>query len=330
MSQTPNPYGQQDPQQPWYQQPYQGPPQDPYVQQGPPQWGPTGAPPQPPAKPKTGVGKVLAIIGGIALAFFVLLAGCGALLGALGDDSDSSDSASEPGTVTASEEPATEEATTEPTTEEPTTEEVWSFDPTDAQVDSYLAAMADAKAAYFDEVGQGDFEAVAMAGAEGICTDLSTGEGLDARLETAIETSPDIGGMFFVTTVDAATRSVCQEFEQQGRDFIADSGFEVYQKPDLSVEQESAIQKAESYLEHLPGWSREGLIGQVEYEGFPSDVAEFAVDYLDIDYMEQAELKAESYMENVGGFSYDSLVDQLLFEKFTQEQAEHGADHIFG
>lgn len=100
------------------------------------------------------------------------------------------------------------------------------------------------------------------------------------------------------------------------------------QEPDLTVSQQQAVQAAESYLSTLGGFSRKGLIDQLVFEDFSEEDAEFAVDYLDVDWMEQAEIAAQNYLDTVGGFSRQSLIDQLMFEGFTQEEAEHGADSV--
>lgn len=96
------------------------------------------------------------------------------------------------------------------------------------------------------------------------------------------------------------------------------------EEPSLTVSQEQAILSAEGYL-FMGGFSRSGLIGQLEYEGFSTDDATFAVDVMGTDWDEQAALSAAGYME-VGGFSAQSILDQLLYEGFTQGQAEYGVE----
>lgn len=98
------------------------------------------------------------------------------------------------------------------------------------------------------------------------------------------------------------------------------------QEPDLTTPQEQAIGSAESYLD-FSGFSREGLIDQLEYEGFSTEDAEFAVDHLGVDWGEQAVRVAESYLE-YSNFSRSGLIDQLEYEGFTVEQAERGADAV--
>jgi hypothetical protein len=93
-------------------------------------------------------------------------------------------------------------------------------------------------------------------------------------------------------------------------------------EPEFTVSQEQAVISADGYLT-MGGFSRSGLIGQLEYEGFSTDDATFAVDALSPDWDEQAAISAAGYME-MGGFSAQSLLDQLLYEGFTQEQAAHG------
>jgi colicin import membrane protein len=102
---------------------------------------------------------------------------------------------------------------------------------------------------------------------------------------------------------------------------------QVPEEPALSVSQEQAVISAESYLS-FGGFSRSGLIEQLEFEGFSNGDAEFAVDSLDVDWNEQAVRAAESYMEAIGGFSREGLIEQLQFDGFTTEQAEHGADEV--
>ena len=97
-------------------------------------------------------------------------------------------------------------------------------------------------------------------------------------------------------------------------------------EPEMTVSQEQAFLSAESYVS-LGGFSRSGLIGQLEYEGFPTSDAGYAVDSLNVDWNEQAAQSAASYME-MGGFSATSLLDQLLYEGFTDEQAEYAVSSV--
>ena len=92
----------------------------------------------------------------------------------------------------------------------------------------------------------------------------------------------------------------------------------------LTTSQENAVRSAQDYLQ-VTAFSRTGLIGQLEFEGFSTEDATFAVDSLDIDYNEQAAAEAESYLE-FSGFSRQGLIDQLVFEGYTQEQATYGVD----
>ena len=97
-------------------------------------------------------------------------------------------------------------------------------------------------------------------------------------------------------------------------------------EPAMTLEQENAIAAAESYLSVL-AFSRSGLIDQLEFEGYPNDVATFAVDYLDVDWKEQAAKKAQEYLDTMS-FSRQGLIDQLLFEGFSEKQAVYGVDAV--
>lgn len=92
----------------------------------------------------------------------------------------------------------------------------------------------------------------------------------------------------------------------------------------MTVPQENAIDSAESYLD-FTAFSRTGLIEQLEFEGYSTEDATFAVDSLDIDYKEQAAKAAKSYLDFTS-FSRSGLIEQLMFEGYTEEQATYGVD----
>ena len=85
----------------------------------------------------------------------------------------------------------------------------------------------------------------------------------------------------------------------------------------------SATESARLYLSFM-AFSRQGLIEQLEYEGFSHEEAEAAVDACGADWNEQAAKKAQDYRD-MQAFSHKGLVDQLEYEGFTAEQAEYGA-----
>ncbi|MEV7633060.1 Ltp family lipoprotein [Microbacterium sp. NPDC089318] len=91
-------------------------------------------------------------------------------------------------------------------------------------------------------------------------------------------------------------------------------------KPKFTLEQENAIDKAKDYL-RFAGFSRAGLIGQLEFEGFATDVATFGADNAGADWNAEAAEKAKSYLD-MSSFSRQGLYDQLQFEKFSPEQIE--------
>lgn len=98
-------------------------------------------------------------------------------------------------------------------------------------------------------------------------------------------------------------------------------------EPDLTTGQKNAIRQAENYLDYA-AFSRSGLIGQLEYEGYSTEDATFAVDKCAVDWNEQAAKKAAEYLDFTS-FSKSGLVEQLVFEGFTQEQAEYGANAAY-
>ena len=72
-------------------------------------------------------------------------------------------------------------------------------------------------------------------------------------------------------------------------------------------------------------FSRDGLIKQLEFEGFSNEDATYGVDNVSVDWNEQAVKKAKEYLDTMA-FSRDGLIKQLEFEGFTYEQAVYGVE----
>lgn len=89
----------------------------------------------------------------------------------------------------------------------------------------------------------------------------------------------------------------------------------------MTLSQKNAVGKAESYL-RLMGFSRAGLIQQLEFEDYSTEDATFAADNVEVDWNAEAAEKAQSYLDSME-FSRQGLYDQLAFEEFTPEQIEH-------
>ena len=68
----------------------------------------------------------------------------------------------------------------------------------------------------------------------------------------------------------------------------------------------------------------EGLIDQLEYEGYTYQQAVYAVNNCGANWYEQAAKKAKSYLE-LTSFSYTKLIDQLEYDGFTYDQAVYAA-----
>lgn len=87
--------------------------------------------------------------------------------------------------------------------------------------------------------------------------------------------------------------------------------------------EKNALQSAKDYL-NVIAFSYDGLIDQLEYEGYSYSEAKYAVDHCGADWNEQAAKSAKSYLD-VMSFSRDELISQLEYEGFTHEQAVYGA-----
>jgi hypothetical protein len=89
-----------------------------------------------------------------------------------------------------------------------------------------------------------------------------------------------------------------------------------------TVGQRNAVQKAKQYL-GIQGFSRKGLIRQLDFEGFTNEEAMYGADNANADWMEQSARKAKRYL-SIQGFSRKGLIRQLEFEGFTSEEAAYG------
>ena len=95
----------------------------------------------------------------------------------------------------------------------------------------------------------------------------------------------------------------------------------------LNENQVQAIQTAKDYLDtmHL---SQTELSQMLSVENIDSEDAKFALEYLDIDWNQEARKKAKEYCKHKIGFSKEKLKAQLLFDHFTEEEADFAVSHI--
>lgn len=94
--------------------------------------------------------------------------------------------------------------------------------------------------------------------------------------------------------------------------------------PDETAGQENARRSAENYLD-TAAFSRKGLIGQLEYEGYSTADATYAVDAVSPDWNEQAAKAAKNYLDT-SAFSRSGLIEQLKYEGYTEQQAVYGVN----
>ena len=95
----------------------------------------------------------------------------------------------------------------------------------------------------------------------------------------------------------------------------------------LSEKQVQAIQTAEDYLDTMP-LSQTELLQMLAVEDIDLEDAKFALEYLDIDWNQEARKKAKEYCKHKIGFSKVKLKAQLLFDHFTEEEADFAVSHV--
>lgn len=90
--------------------------------------------------------------------------------------------------------------------------------------------------------------------------------------------------------------------------------------------QQNAVRTAQDYLD-MSGYSRNGLIDQLEYEGYSTADASYAVDSISVNWYVQAARTAKDYVD-MSGYSRSGLIDQLVYEGYTPAEAAYGASAV--
>ncbi|MFQ8845894.1 MAG: Ltp family lipoprotein [Clostridia bacterium] len=90
--------------------------------------------------------------------------------------------------------------------------------------------------------------------------------------------------------------------------------------------QQKALDKANEYVDTLP-LSHDGLIKQLEYDGYTTDVATYAANNCSVNWNKEAKEMAEQYMDSTT-YTYKEMVQQLEAEGFTKKQAKFGAKAV--
>lgn len=90
--------------------------------------------------------------------------------------------------------------------------------------------------------------------------------------------------------------------------------------------EQNALKKAGSYLKYS-AFSQTRLIDQLEYEGFSTSEATYAVKNVKADWMEQAAKKAKQYLK-YSAYSRSRLISQLEYEGFTNDQIMYAIGQV--
>lgn len=98
-------------------------------------------------------------------------------------------------------------------------------------------------------------------------------------------------------------------------------------QPQATLGMQNALKSAQLYLKTKMGFSYNGLVHQLKYEGFTNEEAAYGANNCGADWNNEAAVSAEAYMK-VMGFSKEGLQHQLEFEEFTPEQAAYGVASV--
>lgn len=133
-------------------------------------------------------------------------------------------------------------------------------------------------------------------------------------------TSPEENATESTGQVAEVQNSDSEEVEEPAGDSNAADG-------NATREQRNALRSANNYL-NLMAFSDPGLRKQLDYEGFPADAIEYAMQNITVDWNAQAVKMAQQYDQSGLAMSNDGLYDQLIYEGFTPEQAQYGVDNM--
>jgi hypothetical protein len=93
-----------------------------------------------------------------------------------------------------------------------------------------------------------------------------------------------------------------------------------------TTSQKNAVRSAKQYLD-VAGFSRKGLIKQLEFEGYSESDAAYGADNVKADWKVQAVRSAKNYLD-ISGFSRVGLIHQLEFDGYTNSEAKYAADQV--
>ena len=100
--------------------------------------------------------------------------------------------------------------------------------------------------------------------------------------------------------VEVVEETEAEELEQEPEEEVEEEGEEVEEveeeeeSADLPREHRNALSSAENYIKTGMGFSEEGLANQLEFENFPQDAIDYAIENIVVDYNEQALISAEN------------------------------------
>ena len=151
-------------------------------------------------------------------------------------------------------------------------------------------------------------------------------------LDTEFDKLPDELKQEYQAKYDSAKASKeegvakIQAEEQAKKEAEAKAEEERKAKEIADKENANAIKTAKQYLDYS-GFSREGLIKQLDFEGYPTESATYAVDNCGANWNEECAETAQNYLD-YSSFSRDGLYNQLQFEGFTDEQIQYGLSAV--
>ena len=138
-----------------------------------------------------------------------------------------------------------------------------------------------------------------------------------------------------VRSSDSRNVESVQEVSQNSENAIVENKSEDKVEDNIPKEYKSALREAKSYSDNLH-MSKASIYDQLTSEfgaNLTAEVAQYAVDNVDVNWKENALIRAEFYQRKYQGnlaYSKEEIYDELIseFEKFTPEEAQYAIDNL--
>ena len=164
-------------------------------------------------------------------------------------------------------------------------------------------------------------------GADGrILTDTTTPDGYYVGSDGKWIDGQSSDGAAASQNTQQQAAAAAQDVQQETAAAVQNTQQSAAAQETVTLGMKNALGRAGDYLE-FTSFSKPGLKHQLEYEGFTSAEASYAVNHIVVDWNAQCAAKAQSYLD-FSHFSRQRLKEQLEYEGFTASEIAYGLQAV--